>query len=64
MGLQLWTNLDAEVNITGAWETTGKNIKISAKEILGYCELKLKTWFNEGYLELLDPRKQVKFQWL
>jgi hypothetical protein len=33
-------NIDAEMNINGAWETIGENIKISAKESLGYYELK------------------------
>jgi hypothetical protein len=39
IGLQLW-NLDAEVEINSAWETIRENIKISAKESLGYFELK------------------------
>jgi hypothetical protein len=33
-------DLDAEVEINSAWETIRENIKISAKESLGYCELK------------------------
>jgi hypothetical protein len=33
-------NLDAEVEINSAWETIRENIKISANESLGYCELK------------------------
>jgi hypothetical protein len=33
-------NLDAEVDINRAWETIRENIKISAKECLGYYELK------------------------
>jgi hypothetical protein len=42
-----------------------ENIKISAKESLGYFKLKThKPWFNEGCLNLLDERKQAKFQWL
>jgi hypothetical protein len=42
-------DLDAEVDINSAWETIGKNIKISAKESLGYYELKKHTpWFDEG----------------
>jgi hypothetical protein len=32
-------NLDTEVDINGAWETTRENIKISAKESGGYYEL-------------------------
>jgi hypothetical protein len=42
-----------------------ENIKISAKESLGYYELrKHKPWFEEGCSELLDQRKQAKLQWL
>jgi hypothetical protein len=42
-----------------------ENIKISAKESLGYYEPKKnKPWFDEGYSELLDQRKQAKLQWL
>jgi hypothetical protein len=33
-------NLDTEVDIDIAWETIRKNIKISAKESLGYYEWK------------------------
>jgi hypothetical protein len=33
-------DLDAEVDINSAWETVGENIRISAKESLGYYELK------------------------
>jgi hypothetical protein len=33
-------DLDAAVDINSAWETIGKDIKISAKESLGYYELK------------------------
>jgi hypothetical protein len=43
------TNLDAEVGINKAWETIREKIQISAKESLGYYELKKhKPWFNEG----------------
>jgi hypothetical protein len=42
-----------------------ENIKISAKESLGYFEFKKhKPWFDEGCSELLDQRKQAKLQWL
>jgi hypothetical protein len=41
------------------------NIKISAKEILSYCESKYrKLWFDEECSKLVDPRKQAKLQWL
>jgi hypothetical protein len=44
-----------EVEINGAWETIRENIKISAKESLGYFELKKhKPWFSEGCSKLLD----------
>jgi hypothetical protein len=33
-------NLDIEVDISRAWKTVRENIKISAKESLGYYELK------------------------
>jgi hypothetical protein len=49
------------VSIDRAWETIRENIKISAKESLGYFELKKhKPWFDEGCSELLDQRKQAK----
>jgi hypothetical protein len=53
-------NLDAEVDINRAWETIRENIKISAKESLGYYELK--PWFNRGCSKILDQRKQAKVQ--
>jgi hypothetical protein len=41
------------------------NIKISAKESLGYYDLKKhKPWFDGGCSELLGQRKQIKLQWL
>jgi hypothetical protein len=41
------------------------NIKISAKDSLGYFELKKhKPWFDEGCSKLLEQRKQAKLQWL
>jgi hypothetical protein len=33
-------DLDKEVEINSVWEMIRENIKISAKESLGYCELK------------------------
>jgi hypothetical protein len=42
-------NLAIEVDVNRAWETIGENIKISAKEDLGYFELKKrKPWFDKG----------------
>jgi hypothetical protein len=39
-------DLDTEVKINSAWETISENIKFSAQESPGYCELKSKPWFN------------------
>jgi hypothetical protein len=42
-----------------------ENIKISAKESLGYLDLrKHKPWFEEGCSKLLDQRKEAELQWL
>jgi hypothetical protein len=58
-------NLCTEVDISRVWETIRENIKISAKESLGYHELKKhKPWFDKGCSRLLDQRKQAKLQWL
>jgi hypothetical protein len=58
-------DLDAEVEINSAWETIRENIKISAKESLGYFDLKKHMpWFDEGCSTLLDQRKQAKLQCL
>jgi hypothetical protein len=47
-------NLDDEVDINRVWETVRENIKISAKESLGYYELKKnKSWFYEECSELV-----------
>jgi hypothetical protein len=41
-------NLDTTVDINRAWETIRENIKISAKESLGYYELKThKPWLQD-----------------
>jgi hypothetical protein len=54
---------DAEVEINSAWGMTGENIKISAKESLGYCDLKKhKSWIDEECSSLIDQRKQAKLQ--
>jgi hypothetical protein len=52
-------DLNAEVEINSAWDTIRENIKISAKQSLGYFEFK-KPWFDEGYSKLLDQRKEAK----
>jgi hypothetical protein len=46
------------VEIKSAWEMIRENIKISAKDSLGYFELKKhKPWFDEGCSKLLAQRK-------
>ncbi|PNF22122.1 hypothetical protein B7P43_G06799 [Cryptotermes secundus] len=58
-------NLDTEVDVNKAWETIRQNIKMSAKESLGYYELKKnKPWFDERCSKLLDQREQAKLKWL
>jgi hypothetical protein len=58
-------DLDTEVEINNAGEMIREIIKISAKESLGYFELKKhKPWFDEGCSKLLDQKNQVKLQWL
>ncbi|PNF33766.1 hypothetical protein B7P43_G10210 [Cryptotermes secundus] len=58
-------NLDTEVDVNTAWETIREDIKMSAKESLGYYgPKKHKPWFDEGCSKLLDQRKQAKLQWL
>jgi hypothetical protein len=58
-------DLDAEVEINSVWEMIRENINISAKESLGYNELKKhKPWFDEGCSKLLDEGKQAELQWL
>jgi hypothetical protein len=60
-----FADLDAEAEINSAWEMITENIKISAKESLGYCELKKhKPWLNKGSSKLVDQRKPTKLQWL
>jgi hypothetical protein len=54
-----------EVEVSSAWEMIRENINISAKESLGYYELKKhQPSFNKGCPELLDLWEQAKFQWL
>jgi hypothetical protein len=58
-------DMDTEGEINSSWKMIRENIKILAKESLGYYELKKhKPWFNKGCSELLEQRKQAKFQWL
>jgi hypothetical protein len=58
-------DLDADTEINSVWETIRENVKISAKESLGYFELKKhKPLFDEGCSKLLNQRKRAKLQWL
>jgi hypothetical protein len=51
-------DFDAEVEINSAWETIRENITISAKESLGYFELKKHNpQVDEGCSTLLERRK-------
>jgi hypothetical protein len=57
--------LDSEVEINSVREMIRENIKISANESLGYCELKKhKPWFDQACSKLIDQRKQAKLQGL
>jgi hypothetical protein len=50
-------DLDAKVEINSAWEMIRENINISAKESLGYFEMKKhKPWFDEECSKLVDQR--------
>jgi hypothetical protein len=54
-----------EGDVNKAWETIRGNVKISAKESLGYYQPKKnKSWFDEGCSILLEQTKQAKLQWL
>jgi hypothetical protein len=40
------------------WETIGENIKICARESLGYYELKKnKPWSDEGCFKIIRPKE-------
>jgi hypothetical protein len=55
--------LDIEVEINRCKDNIRENIKILAKESLGYYELKKhKPWFDEGCPALLGKRKQTRLQ--
>jgi hypothetical protein len=58
-------DLNAKVEMNSVWEMIRENIKISAKESLGYFKLKKhKSWFDEACSKLVDQREQAKLQWL
>jgi hypothetical protein len=58
-------DLNAEVDINTPWEMIEENIKIFAKENLGYFQLKKhKPWFEERCSKFLDQRQQCELQCL
>jgi hypothetical protein len=58
-------NLDDDMDISIAWETVRGNMKISAKNSLGYYKLKQhKPWFDERRSKLIDQRLRAKLKWL
>jgi hypothetical protein len=58
-------NLDDNGDISRAWDNITENIKISAHESLGYCELKHHNpCFDNKCSKLVDQRKEAKLQWL
>ena len=58
-------NLSDSKNINRTWENSKENIKISAKQSLGLCELKQhKQWSDEECLRYLDQGKHAKIQWV
>jgi hypothetical protein len=58
-------DLDSEVEINTIWKMIRENIRIPAKERVGYYEVKKhKPWFYKECSKLLDERKQAKLQWL
>jgi hypothetical protein len=58
-------DVDTEVEINSAWQMIRAYIKISAKDSLGYFELKIhKPRIGEGCSKLLNQRKKAKLEWL
>ena len=58
-------NISNGEDINRAWENIKEDIKFSAKESLGLCELKQhKPWIDEECLHFLDERKEAKMQWV
>jgi hypothetical protein len=58
-------NFYDNVDMNRAWGNIRANIKISAKESLGHYELQQhKPWFDDECSELIERRRQAKFQWL
>jgi hypothetical protein len=53
-------SLDESFDINNAWESIRENVKISAKDNLGYHKLKHnKPWFDDDCSKLIDQWKQA-----
>jgi hypothetical protein len=63
VGFAVLEELDTDVETNSAWETGREIIEISAKQNIGYYELKM-LGFDEGCSKLFDQRKLAKIQWL
>jgi hypothetical protein len=58
-------NLDKRMDIKSTWESIRVGIKTSAKENIGYHNLKYnKPWFDDECSKLIDQQKQAKLRWL
>jgi hypothetical protein len=58
-------SLDESFSINNAWESIRENIKMLAKDNLGYHRLKYsKPWFDNECSKLIDQWKQAILQWL
>jgi hypothetical protein len=55
-------SLDESFDINSAWESVRENIKISAKDNLGYQKLKHnKPWFDDEYSKLMTNGSRVNY---
>jgi hypothetical protein len=58
-------SLDESFDINNARKSIRENIKISAKDNLGYQKIKHnKPWIDDECSKLIDQQKQAKLQWL
>jgi hypothetical protein len=57
-------NLDAEVVINRVLETIRDNLKISAKENIGYYEYKNISHLSTKNARIIRSKQQTKLQWL
>jgi hypothetical protein len=64
-GFAALESIDESFDINNAWEIIRENIKMSAKDNLGYHMLKHnKLWLYDESSKLIDQWKQAKLQWL